>query len=130
MLTPSGVLAVWTYGLMKITPDIDKLVTHLYAAILKDHWAMERTLVEEGYASVHLPFKEISSPEFHMSSSWSLAHLLGYLETWSAVKKYQRESGVNPVAIIYEELVSLWGDPQSEKPVVWPLSVRIWINES
>src|SRR5438552_1354663 len=52
VLRPGGVLAVWSYGLTRITPAVDALVQHLYGDVLGSYWEPERRLVEEGYASV------------------------------------------------------------------------------
>jgi len=38
VLKPGGVLAVWTYNLLQIQPEIDAQVNHLYASILNDFW--------------------------------------------------------------------------------------------
>lgn len=128
VLKEQGVLCVWTYNLLQVKEDIDEVVNHLYQTVLDDYWPKERKLVEEGYKSIHFPFKELHTPSFHMSTEWNLSHLLGYLNTWSAVKKYQRRNGINPVDNIHDKLLALWGDPEKVIPVIWPLNVKVWIK--
>jgi len=126
VLKENGVLAIWTYNLLSVSPDVDSIIQHLYSRTLGKYWAFERTMVENGYADVWLPFEKISTPEFHMSMKWSLPQLIGYLGTWSATRKYQQETGTDPVQAIREELGKAWGHTDGTLPIRWPLSVRAW----
>lgn len=126
VLKSTGVLAVWTYGLLDISPELNKEVNDLYSQVLDTYWPPERNMVEEGYRNIELPFEEIQPPEFRMETEWNLSQLVGYLSTWSAVKKYEEANGVNPVERCYEKLASLWGHPESRLHMQWPLTIRIW----
>jgi hypothetical protein len=88
VLKPKGVLAVWTYNLFRVSPEINEIVDDLYWNILDGHWAVERKMVENGYVGLEVPFQKGESPQFQMSASWSLEQLMGYLSTWSAIGKY------------------------------------------
>jgi SAM-dependent methyltransferase len=123
VLRPGGCLAVWCYGLAVVTPGIDALVHELYETSLGPSWEPERRLVEDGYRSVAFPFLELPVPAFEMRASWSLAHLVGYLGTWSALARHVRERGDNPLEAMSARLAAAWGEPQ-ERPVVWPLAIR------
>jgi ubiquinone/menaquinone biosynthesis C-methylase UbiE len=118
-----GCLAVWCYGLSKITPAIDAAVYELYEGFLGPYWEPERRLVEDGYRSVAFPFEEIDMPEFEMQLEWSFEQLVGYLGTWSPLKKYREERGDDPLAIVLPRLTDAWGGA-TERVVSWPLSVR------
>jgi hypothetical protein len=61
-----------------------------------------------------------------MCARWSLEHLLGYLSTWSAGRRYRDRNGVNPIALITDEITDAWGDPHSRLDISWPLTVRLW----
>jgi len=128
VLKPAGILAAWTYGLLQISPPIDEVVNTLYGPVLESYWPPERRMIEEGYRGIELPFTEIQSPEFLMQTDWNLSQLVGYLCTWSAVKRYEAENGVNPVEQLYDNLAMLWGDPEKRIRMVWPLTVRVWVN--
>ena len=123
VLRPGGVLAVWSYGLTRITPAVDALVQHLYGDVLGSYWEPERRLVEEGYASVTFPFAPIAAPPFEMALDWDLPALLGYLRTWSALRAYVRARGVDPVVALEPELARAWGDAGA-RTARWTLSVH------
>jgi SAM-dependent methyltransferase len=124
---PEAILAVWCYEMHSIIPDVDAIVSRLYHDIVGSYWPPERKLVEEGYSTMPFPFEELSPPSFRMAKQWDLAHLLGYLGTWSAVKGYQRAKGDDPVNLVRGDLELAWGDPALVRDVVWPLHVRAGI---
>lgn len=125
VLKAKGILAVWTYNLLRIHPQIDAQVNRLYGPVLDDFWPAERKLVEQGYRSLPFPFQEIPPPSFEMSSDWNLSQLMGYLSTWSAVQKYRAQNGQDPLDKISSALQDAWGDPAMTRKVSWPLSMRI-----
>ena len=126
VLKPGGVLAVWTYNLTKITTIVDQIVNDLYGSVLAGYWPEERKFIETEYADIRFPFQDQSSPKFQMAQQWNLSQLIGYLSTWSAVKRYQTENGVNPVEKIYSQLSKAWGQADKQRTVIWPLTVKIW----
>jgi SAM-dependent methyltransferase len=123
VVQPGGVLAVWCYPLHTIAPDVDRVVQRLYSEFLDDYWEPERRLVEQGYSAVQFPFAEILAPAFEMQLTWTLDDLVGYLGTWSALKKCIRENGTNPLVELTPELSRAWGD-EPARTVSWSLSVR------
>jgi SAM-dependent methyltransferase len=124
LLRPGGVLAVWCYGLARITPEVDAVVQHLYGEVLGSYWEPERRLVEDGYRGVSFPFEPVEAPPFEMSAAWDLAALLGYLRTWSALKAFARARGSDPLAALAPDLARAWGDDPAPRPVRWPLSLH------
>lgn len=126
VLKPGGVLAVWSYNLLKIDPAIDAVIEQLYHQILQGYWPAERVQVEQGYADLPFPFTHPSSlPNFAMTANWDLPHLLGYLGTWSAVQRMRRATGEEPLDQIYPQLARQWGEPSRSRKVRWPLSIRV-----
>ena len=125
VLRPGGVLAFWCYGLARITPAVDAVVMRLYEDILGAFWDAERRLVEDGYRGVSVPFAALAPPTFAMELAWDLGHLVGYLRTWSALKRFERERGVDPLAALEPDLVAAWNAPAGQtRPARWSLSVR------
>jgi SAM-dependent methyltransferase len=122
VLRRDGVLALVSYELSRVTPDVDAVVDGLYRS-LGTYWEPERRLVEEGYASVEVPFPEVPAPAFAMVSRWSLTDLLGYLGTWSAVRRSMESTGLNPLDEIEPALSAAWGSAEV-RDVIWPLAVR------
>ncbi len=123
-LKPGGVLAVWSYNLLSITPALDALVSHFYSETVGPFWPPERRLVEQGYGALPFPFGEIKAPCFAMQAEWSLADFAGYLGTWSSVWRYMDANGVDPVAALLPALQEKWGDPELSRRVSWPLELR------
>jgi hypothetical protein len=122
---PKGLIAVWCYEPHTITPAIDAVVRRLYTDILAPDWPPECRLVEERYATIDFPFASIESPCFQMSHCWKLDHFLGYLGSWSASQRYLKRTGRDPLEQINDELFTVWGDPEEERSVTWPLHVRV-----
>ena len=126
VLKSDGILAVWTYNLLSIQDNIDTVINHLYHTILADCWTEERKIVENNYQSIQFPLQEVTTNKFAMTSLWNLTQLTGYLNTWSAVNCYQKKHTINPVKLVYPELLALWGKPENTREVTWPLSIRLW----
>jgi SAM-dependent methyltransferase len=125
VLKQDGILAVWTYNLLKVEPAIDTLIEQLYHQQLAGYWPPQRTLVEQGYSTIAFPFAPLEHPEFAMEADWNLSQLLGYLETWSAVKGKQAKTGENPVSQMAGGFAAAWGDPAGRRRVRWPLSLMV-----
>lgn len=128
ILRPDGVIAAWSYGLAKIEKPIDQIVEYLYSDILGPYWPAERRIVEERYSNIPFPFETIQTPEFAMTAEWNLKQLVGYLETWSALRRYIKETGTNPIELIIEELLNAWGEAERTRLVAWPLTLKIGKN--
>ncbi|MFM2320797.1 MAG: hypothetical protein RLZZ215_3418 [Pseudomonadota bacterium] len=128
VLKPQGVLAVWTYGVLKIQqPAINALVQNFYTQILGPYWPPERAIVEKGYQTLPFPFPEFPAPAFSMQLSWSRAQLMGYLRSWSATERYIKAQGHDPVNILEQQVAKLWED-QTHYVTEWPLAFRVGRN--
>lgn len=125
VLVPGGTLAVWTYGLLSISPEIDVLIGSFYRDTLRGYWPQERALVDAGYAGVPFPFAERAAPVFRMTRNWTLTQLSGYLDTWSAVSEFRRVNGENPVGRFVAALEPMWGDRATARRVTWPLELKV-----
>ena len=120
---PGAALAIWGYARLRAAPALDVLIDRFHDETVGPYWPAERKLVEEGYQSFRLPIDEVSPPRLAIEASLTLAELLGYLRTWSAVGKYQSVHGRDPVEALAPELAAGWG-PSVSRRVVWPLFVR------
>lgn len=121
VLRPGGLVAAWSYGLMDAGPQVNGVIRHLYTDILGPLWPPERRHVDAGYKTLTFPFEPVEPPAFEMSAYWGLAHLTGYLETWSAVIKYKAAEGRDPVLLVQDDLADAWGDPGRARLIRWPL---------
>ena len=125
VLEPSGLVAVWSYGLGTIEPAIDEVLRHFHDVVVGPYWSPERRLVESGYREIEFPFEEEEAPEFPMRAMWTLPQLAGYLSTWSAVGKYREMTGDDPVLDVMPALLARWGRPEIAREVRWPLRLRV-----
>lgn len=122
---PGGLLAVWAYALFRCAPEIDEVIWEFYDGILGKYWSPERRLVEQGYRTLSFPFQERQTPEFLMESSWTLEQVLGYLGTWSALKRYREVEGRDPLPASADRLLAAWGNPEEARPLRWPIRLRV-----
>ncbi|HEY0635646.1 MAG TPA: class I SAM-dependent methyltransferase [Gammaproteobacteria bacterium] len=129
VLKPGGLIAIWSYNLLTIEPAIDAVINHLYGAVLDPYWPPERKLVENDYRDIAFPFRPLDTPAFAMASHWTLDQLLGYLRTWSAVRRYQEAQGSDPVSATAQTLAPLWGARDTVRTIRWPMPVRVGVNE-
>ena len=125
-LKPTGILAAWCYAVQSINPEIDSVIEKLYEGILGDYWPPERRLVENHYRDIHFPFDSCIEREFVMSREWNLQQLCGYFTSWSALQRYKRKKGSDPLQLIIAELQDTWGaDPEQTHTVSWPLTLKL-----
>jgi SAM-dependent methyltransferase len=124
VLNERGVIAVWAYDILEITPAIDAVVNHYYDVVVGAYWPPERVLVEK-FGELPFPFEEIAAPQFEMRSEWTLQHLVGYLGTWSATQRFVAANQRDPLETIEGELRSAWSDPDQLRNVSWPLTLRV-----
>ena len=122
VLKPNGIIAIIGYSLFKSNLETDKLIHKFYKDIIGPFWDEERRYLDEKYQTIPFPFQEIETPAFQQEYQWSFDHLIGYLETWSAVKHYEKEKGENPVNLIKNELKTAFGN---ENKIVFPILLRL-----
>ncbi|MEL7363682.1 MAG: class I SAM-dependent methyltransferase, partial [Bacteroidota bacterium] len=129
VLRSGGVLAAWTYGPTRITPAIDAIVDPFYRDTVGPYWPPERRHPEDGYASIDFPFDDpdegerLRLPTFAMTADWHRSDFVGYLSTWSAVKRYREATGTDPIPALDHMLAARW--PNDEARLVrWPLTVH------
>ncbi len=125
LLRPGGTLAVWTYQLLRCEPGIDALIERFDREIVGPYWPPERRLVDSGYRDLPFPFAELPAPAFDMHADWGLEQLLGYLGTWSSVRRYRRALGRDPLQRLVPALAAAWGDGNARRRVRWPLALRV-----
>jgi hypothetical protein len=124
VLKKNGLLAVWTYGLVKISPEIDRITEKFDQEILKNYWPPERKLFYEKYSTIPFPFELLKTPEFKMSVDWMLENLTGFFSTWSAVQKFKENENSDPVDLISGDLKKAWGSVNIRK-AEWDLILKV-----
>lgn len=126
VLRPGGIVAAWCYQMCRVAPGVDEIIDHFYRVTTAPYWSPQRTLVDEGYQSIAMPFEEIRPmTTFRMTVAYDAKQLLGYLSSWSAVQECKRTNGRDLVAEVRPALERAWGDVTEKREVTWPLSMRI-----
>lgn len=104
VLKPGGLIAVIGYGLLRTHPTLDNVIRHFYSKEVGPYWDPERRYLDENYRTIPLPFEEVTVPPFSSTYTWTPDDLIGYLNTWSAVKHYEKQQGQNPVQLVEQQL--------------------------
>jgi ubiquinone/menaquinone biosynthesis C-methylase UbiE len=122
---PGALLATWGYGLIQLPSAYQPAVDRFYSKVVGPYWDPERKHIDNSYADISIPFKELKPSEhFEMTYKWNAESLEGYLNTWSSVGNYVKEKGENPVPRLISELTSK-GLPAAFE-VMFPLFIRLF----
>lgn len=122
---PDAVLALISYGVLNLDSELNQRFQHFYRNQIGPYWPPERKLVDSGYATIDFPFKEFNAPPMQIRVEWRLPEFLGYLQTWSAVRS-AREAGREDILPQFaDDIARLWGDENIQRPVIWPINMRI-----
>ncbi|CAO4144230.1 class I SAM-dependent methyltransferase [Methylorubrum aminovorans] len=123
---PRAVLALITYGVLHLADAAaDRVVRHFYEDVIGPFWPPERKHVEDGYRALPFPFAALETPALDIEVRWRLADLIGYVETWSAVRAAETSVGRGPIERFRADLAAAWGEPDTIRDVRWPLSLRV-----
>jgi len=128
VLKPDGIFAALGYGLMTTDGAANDVIRYLYHSIPGGYWDPERRYIDEGYQTIPFPFKEQPAPSFQLTVQWTIEHVLGYLNTWSAVQHYRKQRGEDPVGAIRKDLTSAWGGAAT-KAMRFPMLMRIGMKK-
>ncbi len=120
-----ALFAAWGYGLLSIMPEIDEQIHRFYIDIIGPYWDKERRHIDNNYADIPFPFEELPCPVFAIHNNWTFEHIIGYLNSWSAVQHYIKDKGSNPVDIIRDDLEKAWGN--GERHVTFPIFMKAGI---
>jgi SAM-dependent methyltransferase len=122
---PGAVVALISYGVLALEPPLDARFQRFYADEIGPFWPPERRLVDSGYATLPFPFDPLPVPPLEIRVEWSLEAFLGYVGTWSAVRA-ARAAGQDALLVRFaQDLARDWGDPDTKRPVRWPIAMRI-----
>ncbi|GAA5039354.1 methyltransferase [Marivirga lumbricoides] len=124
VLKPDGLFVVLGYGLLRVNKEVDEVLDRFYHDIIGDYWDPERKHIENHYQQIPFPFQEIVTPSLVHTTKWSLEHFLGYLQSWSAVKRYEEEKQKSPVLEFQPLFKKAWGDEQNQYSVKFPILFR------
>jgi len=128
VLKENGVFAASAYNLLQTERPIKDIVRRYYYEIVGPYWPPERALIEK-FEEIPFPFPERTAPEFEILAEWNLEHLVGYLRSWSSTQRFMVATNRNPLDQIATDLQNAWGDPQETRRIIWPLILRVGLND-
>lgn len=123
VLKSGGIFAAAGYTLCQIA-GVSGVLEDFYENEIDAYWEPERRMVENEYKSIDFPFEEDEHLRFQHEHRWTFEDFMGYLNTWSAVKKYETEREKNPVNLWLDRFQKAWGN-ELEKKVITPIFLRI-----
>ena len=122
---PGAILALASYGVLRLDGALDRRFQAFYRDEIGPYWPAQRKLVDSGYATLDFPFEELAPPALEIRCRWNLPQFLGYLTTWSAVRSAQEAGREALLTAFADDIGAAWGDPGAERPVCWPINMRV-----
>jgi SAM-dependent methyltransferase len=130
VMKPEGVLAIMGYYFPIVDPKIDRIISSEFYERIDPFWASGNRLLMNGYREITFPFPEIPIPHrFQINVEWDLPRLLAYFSTWSAVKRYSTERGLDPLGNLREALSGAWEEPEEPRKITMPVLLKAWRNQ-
>jgi ubiquinone/menaquinone biosynthesis C-methylase UbiE len=122
----NAAVAVIGYNLFSSSnKEVSNLIHDFYHNVTDPYWEPERKYVEQLYQGAPFFFNELPVDKiFNMQTHWSIDHVQGYINTWSAIKKFIKQNGFNPVDELMQQVKKIWG-PDEFLEFYFPLGLRI-----
>lgn len=125
VLRSDGVLAVWCIGAHKIDRRVESMLDPFYQQV-SPYWLPDRQIVTNGYRDLPFPFQESKPPgRFNISAGMSFDDFLAYLGSWTAVRRYRSNTGLDPFRFIPPETRLAWKAKAAVQKVRWPVHMRV-----
>jgi SAM-dependent methyltransferase len=129
-LKPGGVLAAWTYDWPRTgRAPLDAVLETLKSGILGRYWGQNAHYYFSGYRTLPFPFAEREAPLFTTKIAESKDDLRRFLSTWSAVRRYEEDTGRNPLDLVDKALEDAWRADPPARAVEAPLYLRCGYKE-
>ncbi|MCT4562400.1 MAG: class I SAM-dependent methyltransferase [Crocinitomicaceae bacterium] len=129
LLKPKGILAIWGYSLLRISPELNEKLNHFHDVVMGPYWDSKRKLIDSAYRTVEFSFKVLYLPHSYcIQEKWNKEQLAGYLNSWSSVKTFQKQHpDERPVVDFISSIEALWTKEKME--VSFPIFYRIGKKE-
>lgn len=124
---PGCVLALITYAHMRFPEPLSGLYWHFYQDVLAPYWPPDRRHVEQAYSTLPFPFAPLTVPPQALEATWGLEQVLGYIDTWSAVRGLLATEGQGRLATFKDGFRQAWVThlgAEAKLALDWPVTVR------
>ncbi|MBB4864155.1 SAM-dependent methyltransferase [Pseudomonas nitritireducens] len=122
---PQAILALISYGVLRLDSELGTRFEQFYWNEIGPYWPAERKLVDSGYATLDFPFSELQGPDIAIELEWNLDEFLGYVSTWSALRKAREAGREDLLHRFAADFAALWGEPTQRRRVSWPINMRL-----
>ncbi len=123
---PGAMIALISYGVLSINNErCNTRFRQFYYDEIGPYWPRERQHVDNGYDSFDFPFNELPYPTMYINREWTLKQFLGYVSTWSSAKAAAEDGKEQLMTRFSKELAALWGKPQQQRKISWPIAMRL-----
>ncbi|WP_313513162.1 class I SAM-dependent methyltransferase [Corynebacterium variabile] len=123
---PGALIALVSYGVLRIADaELQERFGRFYYDEIGPFWDPERRYVDEGYRTIDFPFEELDAPELSIDRDLDPEGFLGYIGTWSAVRKAEEAGRADLFQNFSADIVRIWGDNGRPRQVSWPVTVRV-----
>lgn len=122
---PDAVLALISYGVLRLDGAPNNRFQQFYRNEIGPWWPAERQLVDSGYAGLDFPFTALKPPAMEIRLEWNLAEFLGYIATWSAVRRAREAEQAHILHRFADDIADAWGNPADLRAITWPINMRV-----
>ena len=127
---------------LRFRPDYPEALAGLLGAVAPGHDMAVDVGCGNGQLTVHLAghFRQVTGfdpsaeqiasaqqrpPQIAIHRTWTLEEFLGYVSTWSAVRRLREAGRQDVLAEFAADIAALWGPPDSALSFSWPINMRL-----
>jgi SAM-dependent methyltransferase len=121
VLKPGGVFATWGYNWNSFDAELDECIHEAVFKPIESYWAPNNKLLWDRYRDIDFPFEAIEVPEVAMPAEYNLYELFNLYRSMSGVQIYIQQHGDEYLRRAFENVKSVWGDPEIKKMSYWDI---------
>jgi SAM-dependent methyltransferase len=124
VVRPGGVAVAWTYHVAHVDPPLDAILWHVYKDVLGPYYPPNVRLVDERFAGIRLPGRELAAPALHATVRWSARQVAQFAASWSSVPGYIAATHTDPIPELEAAVAAAFGGPDVVRELHFPLYIR------
>jgi len=124
VVRPGGVAVAWTYHVAHVDPPLDAILWRLYKDVLSPFYPPNVKLVDDRFAGIELPGREVEAKPFFTTMRWSARQVAQFAASWSPVPGYIAATGLDPIPALEAEVAAAFGGPDIVRELHFPLYIR------
>jgi SAM-dependent methyltransferase len=124
VVRPGGVAVAWTYHVAHVDPPLDAILWHFYRDVLGPYYPPNVRLVDDRFAGINLPGRELAAPALHSTVRWSASQVAQFAASWSSVPGYIAATHTDPIPGLEAEVAAAFGGPDVVRELHFPLYIR------